>query len=288
MKRFHTVTVRPTIPASKQHLGAFSDGDILFDWTAFNVPKGANKLVGMQAVVRGTDGIVQTFAMNAYFAKSINGVAPPSIGVIHTSANKSATAAHNYLGALQAEEAISSQLDLDNLSILRFVHGDATMKTTIGDSGLVLQGEPDSGINVGYDKLYIAATTPDGDASFSTAVETTGALDVSAAAAARIDSLDNGSGGSALATFKFAPGDIIHAEDDIILGEIEEVVSDTELTFKTDGSVVYHGNGEVLFTNPDGLANWAIQNGADAAGDLAANEELYNIHPITIIMSFEI
>ena len=286
MKRFHTVTVRPTIPASKQHLGAFVDGDVLFDWTAFNVPKGAHKLVGMQAVIRGVNGAAQTFAINAYFAKSINGVAPSSIGEIHASANKSVTAAHNYLGALQAEEDLPGQLDLDNLSILRFAGGSIPAKTNIGESGLVLQGEPDSGINVGYDKLYIAGTTPDGDASFSTAVETTGTLDVSAAAAASVGSLDNGAGSSASCTTKFTPGDIIHAEDDIILGEIDTVALN-ELTFKTDGSVVYHGNGEVLFTNPDGLANWAIQNGADAAGDLAANEELYNIHPITIIMSFE-
>jgi len=286
MKRFHTVTVRPTIPASKQHLGAFADGDVLFDWTAFNVPRGAHKLVGMQAVIRGANSTAQTFAVNAYFAKSINGVAPGTLGTIHATANKSALAAHNYLGALQAEEPMASQLDLDNLSILRFAHGDASMKTTIGETGLVLQGEPDSGINVGYDKLYIGATTPDGAATFSTNVETTGALDVSAAAAARVDSLDNGAGGTAGCTAKFVPGDIIHAEDDIILGEIKTVAAD-ELTFKTDGSVVYHGNNEVLFTNPDGVANWAIQNGADAAGDLADGDELYNIHPITLLMSFE-
>ena len=39
MANFHTITVKPTIPASNQHAGAFSDGDVLFDWTAFNIQK---------------------------------------------------------------------------------------------------------------------------------------------------------------------------------------------------------------------------------------------------------
>jgi len=85
----------------------------------------------------------------------------------------------------------------------------------------------------------------------------------------------------------FAPGDIIHAEDGVILGEVLSIPDANTINFKTDGSVVNHGNGEVLFTNPNGLTNWKIQNGAGAAGDLASGDELYNINPITLILHFE-
>ena len=54
-----------------------------------------------------------------------------------------------------------------------------------------------------------------------------------------------------------------------------------------DYKVVVHAGGEILFSNPLGLANWQTLNGAGAAGDLANNDELYNIHPMTFILSFE-
>ena len=42
--RFFTVTVKPQIPAVKQHAGDITDAQVLFDWTGFDIPKGAAKL----------------------------------------------------------------------------------------------------------------------------------------------------------------------------------------------------------------------------------------------------
>ena len=72
----------------------------------------------------------------------------------------------------------------------------------------------------------------------------------------------------------------------IRLGEVTTVAANA-LTFKTDGSKVYHANGEVLFTNAGSFADWQVQNGAGAGGDLANNDELFNLNPITVILQFE-
>jgi hypothetical protein len=60
------------------------------------------------------------------------------------------------------------------------------------------------------------------------------------------------------------------------VGEIASLDADN-ITFRHDGK-----NG-----TPDGFANWQIQNGAGAAGDLANNDELINVNPIKIILHFE-
>ena len=286
MRKYFTTTIKPTIPASIQHLGNFGDGDVLFDWTAFNIPKGATRLLNVTAIIRGTDGSAQTFAMDLFFAKTFQGTAPGSLGALHATAN--GTGYYNHLLSTWKIEEVDyiGTGQLDSGPNISTTSNALTTDIATGPIPVVLQGEPDSGSNVGYDKLYVGATTPDGTANFSTAVETTGIHDVSGLSTTSIGSLDDGSGGSAASTTKFAVGDIIHAEDDIILGEVATVAT-AALTFKTDGSKQYHAGGETLFSNPDGFANWQIQNGADAAGDLADGDELYNLHPITLILHWE-
>ena len=56
---YFTVTVEPTMVASKQHTAAFTAKDLLFDWTSFDVPRGANKLIDVALILRGTDGEYQ-------------------------------------------------------------------------------------------------------------------------------------------------------------------------------------------------------------------------------------
>ena len=287
MGNFFTTTIKPEISAAKQHLAAFADGDVLFDWTAFNIPKGAHRLMNVTAIIRGTDGAAQTFAMDLFFAKTFQGTAPGSLGTIHATAD--GTGYYNHLLSTWKIEELdyiaTSQLDTGpNISTTYSSAG--TGAGNFGSlPGWVLQGEPDSGSNVGYDKLYIGATTPDGTANFGTAVVTSQAVDVSGLSAAQLVNADiEGTDPRSV----FAPGDIIHAEDGIILGEIATMADANTITFKTDGSKQYHAGGETLFSNADGLANWAIQNGAGAAGDLASGDELYNLHPITIILSWEV
>ena len=81
----------------------------------------------------------------------------------------------------------------------------------------------------------------------------------------------------------FAPGDVLHADDDIVIGEVASLDANN-ITFKFNGQATA---SETSYSVPTSLANWRIQNGAGAAGDLADDEELININPIKIILHFE-
>ena len=69
MGKYFTVEVKPTILPSIQDDGAFVDADVLFDWTAFDIPKGAAKLINVTALIRGNTATPQTYAMDLFFDK---------------------------------------------------------------------------------------------------------------------------------------------------------------------------------------------------------------------------
>tara|TARA_R100001510_G_scaffold50906_1_gene50268 strand:+ start:49 stop:882 length:834 start_codon:yes stop_codon:yes gene_type:complete len=276
MNKYFTVTVRPTIPASKQHLDQFSDGDALFDWAEFNVPKGANRLLNVTAIVRKETGTTSNeIPFSIVFGKSINKTAPNSIGTLHGTANGIGYQ-HNIIGKAMfiAKDNLTK---LDNIEIFTLNSGGADSD----HCDIVLEGEPDSGINVGFDKLYVAGIA-EGNLDFKTGVVTSRAVDVSGLSAAQLVNADiEGTDPRTV----FAPGDIIHANGtsstDVVVGEIESMADANTITFKTDGSKVLHANGETLFTNANGLTAFQGQD------DLDSGDELYNIHPITLIFSFE-
>ena len=55
LSKYFTVKVKPTITASLQ-TGVFTAGDVVWDWTSFEVPKGTNRIIGATLMVRGTNG----------------------------------------------------------------------------------------------------------------------------------------------------------------------------------------------------------------------------------------
>ena len=280
MGKFFTIEINPLIPASKQV--ATTTDEVLFDWTSFEIPKGAAKLLSLTAIVRGNNGAIQTARdVDFVFAKTVDGTAPNTLGTLNATVSCLPNITHHLIGQtfLDAGGAYGANAwDYINMGTT----GSGAAVSNIPN--LVLEGEPNSGSNVGYDTLYIGGII-DGAFDFGTSVLTTGAHDVSGLSAATIASLDDGSGGDALATKKFAVGDIIHATDDIILGEIASIDSDASLTFRHDGGASKYP--QLGYTVPADLAAWKIQNGAGAAGDLANNDELFNVYPIKILLSFE-
>ena len=278
MGKFFNVTIYPTITASNQHEDHFDAGEILFDWTAFNVPKGAAKLLNITVVARGVNGLAQVHPIHFVFAKTIDGVAPGSLGT--------ANAAVSGTGFMRNTLGFINHQGGDMTGELRYFSvGAGRVGSRVPSHNIILEGEPNTGISVGYDKLYIAGMNEGAaDWDFGTAVETTALEDISAMSVATIgagSALDDGSGGSASANTKFEPGDIIYTEGNRPLGEIASLNA-TTITFKHDGSKQYHANGEVLYTNPANFAAWQ----ADTL-DVAANVELYNLHPLKLILHFE-
>ena len=242
---YFTVTVEPTMVASLQHTAAFNAQDVLFDWTSFDIPKGAHKLVDVVVVARGTDGAYQEKDTVLYFAKSKDSgaTAPSSIGTVNATADGVGYFDH-VIGAVQVMTGDFKQ-GLDSLSVATLGHGASANHIP----NTVLQGEPESGTNVGYDKLYIACTS--GTWDFRSGMQVNEAtFDAGAQTTITVDGVD--------ATLAFAPGDVIHAHDDAVLGTVSSITNATTIVLTA--------------------ANTAA---------IANNDYLYNINPIKLILCFD-
>ena len=261
MGKFFTTTVKPTIKASEQHDGAFAAGDGLFDWTAFDVPKGSSMLRTVAALVRGTNGADQAAVdMELFFAKSINSTAPSTLGDLNdpvdtataTGTNKTGWF-NNLISTVYFDVSVNSVGSSDDLVYMNMVH----MVTRGGSLSVVLEGEPDSGTNVGYDKIYVAGIAQ-GALDFSTTVLARGG---EAAGVTTVET-DKGSNDDPNADLIFQPGDVLHSATDDVLGTIK--------TIEAFGS----SKQDITFT-------------AGTTDIIADNEEIYNVNPITLIFSFE-
>ena len=153
MGKYFTVEVKPTIPnvAAGQHT-AFANGDILFDWFSFDIPKGAARLIGASVELRpkGDAGATPNkFALELMLAKSKSGVAPVTLGTV----NSAPTAVLNPDRMITYLPIVAGDFgaELDSISFAQ-----ATPKSPV-----VFEGETYTGTNAGYDKYYIAGIAGD-------------------------------------------------------------------------------------------------------------------------------
>ena len=153
MGKYFTVEVKPTIPTVLvgQH-AAFANGEILFDWHAFDIPKGAARLIGASVELRpkgNGNADPNTFALELMLAKSKTGVAPITLGAV----NAAPTAILNPDRMISYIPIVAGDFgaELDSIAFAQ-----ATPKSPV-----VLDGEHATGTNVGYDKYYIAGIAGD-------------------------------------------------------------------------------------------------------------------------------
>ena len=232
----HFTKAIPTIVASIQSEAAFANEDILFDWHKVDGFKGS-EINGITAIIRGTNGAGQTMVdFELLFATSgirvdTNGisvdVAPPSLGTVNAGVStyqwKNNLTGH-FLFDVDVTGRIFNDGDLDVLNIA----------TT---SGL--------NIPVGQD-LYIAAITKGAlDFRSTVQVSTETATSTTAVVVKTTGALVN-----------FAPGDVLHDEDNLVIGTVKSVTDDENI---------------VLAEN--------------CAAVSAVNKDLYNIHPVQFILS---
>ena len=246
--KYFTVEVKPTIAASKQHEAQFANGDLLFDWTSFQLPRGANRLINATALVRPKGDAAPTnnpYPFQLVFGKSDT----QSIGTVNGACHNRPT--NDFLGFVefQAGDYLSNGID----------------STTMANLGshvnpirpVVLQGDITTGDNVGYDTLYVAAICNGTSMDFQTIIrlnDASGNMDVSVAGTTIAT---DGSGMDIQE--HFIAGDVLHAHDDAVIGTVASVTDATDLELTSN------------FT-------------ADA---LADNDYVYNIHPIRLILQFE-
>ena len=252
---------------------ALTSGDILtHSWTSFDIPKGAARLLGTTIRIRNNRVANSVGSIDLLFAKDDGtNTAPSSFGtgssVLGASSASFKTDIVGYLP--------SALTDVNGAGIL----AANTKWQSTTSKGIVFESSPTSGLNVGYDRYYLLCIA-------NAALDLTSlvALDDDVTIAGEDGTIDTLDGTAPRDVFK--TGDIIHAEDDIILGEVASV-SSSAIVFKFDGSTSASVAGSSAYTVPADIAAWRIQNGAGTAGDLANNELLYSIYPIEIVLHFE-
>ena len=233
----HFTKVIPTIAASIQAGAAFADEDILFDWHKVDGFKGG-EINGITAIVRGLNGADQTIPdFELLFAtsgiKEVNtGIsvdqAPPSLGTVNAG-----------VSTYQWKNNLTGYLLLDVDGNAIFNDGDLDVLNLVTVSGL--------NIPVGQD-LYMAAITKGAlDFRSTVQVSTETATNTTAVVVKTTGALIN-----------FAPGDVLHDENDLVIGTVKSVTDDTNI---------------VLTEN--------------CASVSAVNKDLYNIHPVQFILSSE-
>ena len=265
MGKFFTVVVKPdivkgdisdVIDADTSDL-AVADNDVVFDWVEVDVPKGTNMLRSINMFVNGPDTSVHASGAIDYdliFAKSFNGSAPQSIGVTNgsvTSANLGWPRQHwigtyKFIGA-NAIGSGTSQLASG------FGYTSNGLHTAPGGGlPMILDLEPESGTNVGYDKLYIAGIHG-GSRDYNTGVIVNGAITSDTEDTITVDGVD--------AREIFSIGDTVYLHDvDTALGTVKSVPSATSI-----------------------VLNAAIAGGTNLADD----DELVNANPFVIRLGFE-
>ena len=233
----HFTKVIPTIAASIQAGAAFADKDILFDWHKVDGFKGS-EINGITAIIRGTNGADQTIVdFELLFATSgirvdTSGTnvdtAPPSLGTVNSA-----------VSLYQWKNNLTGRVLFDVDANALFSDGDIDVLNLVTLSQLNLP--------VGQD-LYVAAITKGAfDFRSTVQVSTETATNTTAVVVKTTGALVN-----------FAPGDVLHDENDLVIGTVKSVTDDTNL---------------VLAEN--------------CASVSAVNKDLYNIHPVQLIISSE-
>ena len=151
---YFTVEVKPTIPnvAAGQH-AAFADDDLLFDWYAFDVPKGSCRLIHIDQEIRpkGDSGSsVNEFDLDLLFAKANkNGTAPSSIGTVNSAALGSAVnLSNNIMGFIKNDVWSAHEEHLDSTAYTKCTEANSITFFTNPGPQVTTQG---------YDRYYMAA-----------------------------------------------------------------------------------------------------------------------------------
>ena len=261
MGKFFNITVKPTVDVAALAGGNITDAQVLWDWHGFDVPKGAAKLIGITILYTGKNGVDYTPTdFELFWAKGNNdGTAPASLGddagVVDT---------HGWFPNIQGKTYVDAStgkndgdLIMGNVIAVPYIHGGSGAAASISNfghagtsQGVVLQGVPDSGTNVGYDKLYVSALAKDTHNWGASTMTVDGTMATSSPTLTVADLSPVLSG--------IGPGDVLRDEDGLLFGTVKSVDSATQITME------------------DNLA-------ATSTND----KVVYNTCPITLVLSFE-
>lgn len=152
--KYFTVEVKPVMATVNAGLNAaFADGDVLFDWTSFEIPRGSAKLIGVtfEARPKGDSGATPNiFALELLFAKDkrVNGTltAPGTLGPLNAAPANSGVIADQCDTFIGHAPIVAGDFGVTDPPAVAFADVP---------NGMVFAGDPSSGSNVGVDKYYV-------------------------------------------------------------------------------------------------------------------------------------
>ena len=240
MGKYFTVEVKPVLPVATQIQSnktdlAFGNGDILFDWASFDIPKGAGKLIDIVCMVRGGQ---TAKAVEFIFAKAnTDNSNPSSIGTGNATADGTGYY-KNVIGAVVMDDS-NFKSGLDNMIIGSLGHGASADQF----SNLVIEGTPESGTNVGYDKIYVAAIcTQASHFNFSTGILANAAVTLGAASTFVTKTIDP--------RLFFDVGDVVYVHDsDTAIGTVSSL-TDNDINLEAVTGVAIAEDDEIINGSP--------------------------------------
>ena len=221
MKKYHLVTVTPDFDAGAATGSAYSDNDILFTWTPFNIPQGTVELKSIFATWPGTNGAtgnVHDFSL--YFAKSINNEAPASFGTIHAAPTVVLSNAfrRNLLGWVYLDVSDGAEAHLGGGAITSYniFNYNSDSGAISGQPNIFLQGDSvpfagDSNYNAtpeGYQTIWVAGIAH-GAFDFGTDIQLNQVGHQAAATAATTITIEQGGATAGVANQSFQKGDTL-------------------------------------------------------------------------------
>ena len=243
---YFNTTIKIPIAASLQ-ASAFADGDVLADWQAIQIPKGSASLKSLTALVRPKGDASPTgnsFALDILFSKT-NTV---SLGTVNAKIDHRPN--NDIIGLIEIDANNYGTGHLQSTAVA-MIGSD----TAAASPPMVITGDVTTGDNVGYDTIYVGLIAR-GDIDFSS-INTVNEANF-AAGAQTVITMDDGSGGTTMDCREhFAAGDILHADDDAVLGILASVAAHS-ITLTA-------ANTEAI----------------------AENDVIYNLHPIRLVLGFE-
>ena len=239
-KNYKTKEIKPDITLGNL---AFDGGDLLFDWTAVEIPLGSVELKDVSGYIMGTDAASQAGELfNLVFAKSIDGVAPTSLGTINSAVSSvnSMLCRNNIIGYYNIDFGEQADAVLDSMVSYNVFGSNYSTTTSPNFQGLILEGEPAGATRAGFQTIYVAGIA---EAAFNFG---TGVLIAGTHAAEDLTIVVDGNDADEV----FAVGDVIYAANaasgadairDLIITAVAEeliTVSSAEQEITDDFEVV--------------------------------------------------
>jgi len=252
MGKYFSVTKKIEIAASKQH-AAFGAGDVLTDWVPLQIPKGSSCLKSVTMLVRPKGDATPTdndFACDIVFSTTNTF----SLGTVNSAVNH-----RPFPDVIGLVEITTGSYGVNVYNSTAIASTGLQGNDNEGGVPLVLTGDPITGDNVGYDIIYVGMVAV-GAFNF-TSINVINDADINSTTPTAIVMAGSGMD----VREHFAAGDVLHAQDDILLGTVASI--------------------DDAATGPINLTS--ATSGAGDATTVTNGDTIYNLHPITLVLGFE-